>query len=181
MFKKRNISLLAVSFVLGYAFFYLLGGHVLAAIFAVLWFDKIIIGLSGIVHKFGIEFTTIATILMGIIYGPVIAFAMIIIIVPILYGLRYMLLPLVPPEWPLFVPSPQNLVEALGAAVAGLLAGFPLLTIFLAVFMVKEIAYVVTDRIIGKPPDLIYPVVNFIFNLLIIINLGGFFLGLVGL
>ena len=141
MFRKRNIILLLPSFVLGYAFFYLLGGHVLAAIFAVLWFDKIIIGLSGIVHKFGIEFTTIASILMGIIYGPVIAFAMIIIVVPILYGIRYVLLPIAPPEWPLFVPSPQNLVEALGAAAAGLLVGFPLLTIFIAVFIIKEIEF----------------------------------------
>jgi hypothetical protein len=181
MFRVRNVGLLALSFILGYAFFYLLGGHVIAAIFAVLWFDKVIIGLSGIVHKFGIEFTTIATILMGIIYGPIIAFVMSIIILPMLYGIRYILLPIAPPEWPLFVPSPQNLVEALGAAAAGLLAGFPLLNIFIAVFIIKEIAYIVTDRIIGKPPDLIYPVVNFIFNLLIIINLGGFFLGLVDL
>jgi hypothetical protein len=181
MLKIRNVGLMALSFVLGYAVFYLLGGHVLAAIFAVLWFDKTIIGLSGIVHKFGIEFTTIATILMGIIYGPIIAFVMSIILLPVLYGIRYVLLPIAPPEWPLFVPSPQNLVEAIGAAIAGMLAGFPLLTIFLAVFIVKEIAYVVADRAIGKPPDIIYPVVNFVFNLLIILNLGGFFLGLVGL
>ena len=181
MFKTRNIGLLALSFILGYGIFYLLGGHILAAIFAVLWFDKVLIGVSGIVHKFGIEFTTIATILMGLIYGPIIAFVMSIIILPVLYGIRYVLLPIAPPEWPLFVPSPQNLVEAIGAAVAGLLVGFPLLTIFLAVFVIKEVAYVIADRLIGKPPDIIYPVVNFVFNLLIVFYLGGFFLGLVGL
>jgi len=172
---------MVLSFVLGYALFYLIGGHILAAIFAVLWFDKVLIGLSGIIHKFGIEFTTIATILMGIIYGPIIAFVMSIIILPILYAIRYILVPLVPPEWPLFVPSPQNLVEAIGAAVAGLLMNFPLLTIFIGVFIIKEIAYVIVDRVIGKPADIIYPMVNFVFNLLIVINLGGFFLSLVGL
>lgn len=181
MFSKKNIIFLVLSIVLGYGLFYLIGGHVLAAIFAVLWFDKVIIGTAGIPHKFGVEFTTIATILMGIIYGPVIAFFLTLILLPILYGLKYVLLPLTPPSWPLFVPSPQNFVDAIGAAAAGLLGGFPLLLIFLGAFIIKEIAYVIVDISIGKPPDVIYPFVNFIFNLLIVLKLGDFFLGLVGL
>lgn len=181
MFSKKNIVFLVLSFIVGYAVFYLIGGHVLAAIFSVLWFDKIIIGTAVLPHKFGVELTTIATILMGIIYGPVIAFFLTLILLPILYGLKYVLLPLTPPEWPLFVPSPQNLVDAIGAAVAGLLMGFDLLIIFIGVFIIKEITYLIVDFSIGKPPDVIYPGVNFIFNLLIVLKLGEFFLGLVGL
>ncbi len=180
-FGIRNIIFLVLSIVLGYLGFYLIGGHVLAAIFAVLWFDKVIIGTAGLPHKFGVELTTIATILMGIIYGPVLAFVLTMILLPVLYGLKYILLPLSPPSWPLFVPSPQNLVDAIGAAAAGIFAGFDLLILFLGVFIIKEIAYLAVDFMIGRPPDVIYPFVNFVFNILIVLNMGSFFLGLVGL
>lgn len=179
MLGKRNIILLSLTLVLGFAALYLIN-PLIAVIYAVLWVDKIPLGILS-VHKFGIELTTIATVMLGIIFGPVIAFIFTIVAIPVIYGLRYTLLPLSPPEWPLFVPSPQNLVEAIGAAVAGLLADQSFLVIFVGVWIAKEITYVIFDRFSGKPFDMIYPVFNGIFNAILIVYFGSFFLGMVGL
>ncbi len=179
MTKRNNVKYLILSLVAVFLVLYIINPFI-AIIYAVLWFDKIILGI-GPVHRFGIELTTIATVMLGIIFGPVIAFIFTIISVPILYGLRYMLIPSSPPEWPLFTPSPYNFVEAIGAAVAGILAQQSFLLIFIGVWIAKEIIYVAVDRLAGKPPDIVYPVFNAIFNAVLIIYLGKFFLGLVGL
>ena len=179
MFRKKNILYLFLSLVIGFAALYIISPF-LAVIYAVLWFDKIILGI-GPVHTFGIELTTIATVLLGIIFGPVIAFIFTIVFIPFFYTLKYMLLPLPQPEWPFFVPSPYNLVEAIGAATAGVLAQQSPLIVFVGVWIIKEITYVIVDKFTGKPPDIVYPVFNAIFNAVMIVYFGSFFLGLVGL
>lgn len=179
MLKKKNILLLALSLVIGFLVLYLIN-PLIAIIYAVLWFDKVLLGI-GPVHSFGIELTTIATVMLGVIFGPVFAFIFTIVSIPFFYTLKYTLLPLPHPDWPFFIPSPYNFIDAAGAAIAGFLAQQPMLIIFVAVWFSKEIIYAIVDRLAGKPFDMVYPVFNGIFNAVLIVYFGSFFLGLVGL
>ena len=179
MFKKKNILFMFISLIAGYSLFYFFD-VTLAAIFLVIWFDKVFLGMLGIVRCFGIEFTTIATILLGITHGPLFAFVFALIVIPIMHGIKYLFLPLPHPEWPLFVPSPYNFVDALGAAIAGFLASSPILYILIAVLIIKDITYALADKLFfSKPPEVIYAIGNFIFNFIIILQFGSFFLELI--
>jgi hypothetical protein len=179
MFRKRNFLFLVLSLAVGYLIFHLFNAA-LAAIFLVLWFDKVFLGMTGIVRYFGIEFTTIATILLGIVFGPLVAFVFSLIVIPILHGIKYLFLPLPPPEWPLFVPSPYNFIDALGAAIAGFLSSYPIIYILIPVLILKDIIYSAVDMaLFSKPPEIMYAIGNFIFNLIIIINFGNFFTGMI--
>ena len=179
MFKKRSILFLVLSLVGGYLMLHIFD-VTLAAIFLVLWFDKVFLGMVSVVKYFGIELTTIATILLGITYGPLIGFVFALIVIPIMHGIKYLFLPLPPPEWPLFVPGPYNFVDALGAAIAGFLASYPILYILIPVLIVKDISYAAVDRLFfSKPPEVIYAIGNFIFNLVIIFQFGNFFLEMI--
>lgn len=179
MFKKRNIIFLVLFLLVGYVLLRIFDAA-LAAIFLVLWFDKVFLGMIGVIRYFGIEFTTIATILLGITHGPLIAFVFALVVIPILHGMKYLFLPLPPPEWPLFVPSPYNFIDALGAAIAGFLSSYPILYILIPVLIVKDITYAAVDNLFfSKPPEVLYAIGNFIFNIIIILNFSNFFLGMI--
>lgn len=143
----------------------LIGGLSLALIFLLLAFDKTVLGMAGILRRVGIEFTTILTIFLGILHGPVFAFFFTIITVPLFHAIKFFFLPM-QPDWPLFVPAPYNVVDAIGASLAALLKGLVVGQIMLAVITAKIILYAVVDRFAyGRPPDLLGAVTYFAFNM----------------
>ena len=179
---KKRLLLLAGSFVFGSLLLYVLGGPGLAAIYAILWADKVLLGFAGVIRYAGIEFTTMVTILTGMLFGPVLAFIFIIIVIPILHAIKFIALPLYEPDWPLFVPHYYNFVDAIGASVAGMAAGLPLLWIMILVLIARGIMYPFIDfYLLDKGINFFTIPPTAIFNLLLAWYLGGFFLGLVGL
>jgi hypothetical protein len=175
-----KLPILALTLIIGTAFFYILGGTVLALVYAILWVDKIIIGMVGTVRYLGIEFTTIATVIIGISYGPVNAFIFSIVMIPLLHAAKYIFLPLPQPEWPYFIPHPNNVVDALGAAFAGVFAGLPLLFNTLIVVFLKDVGYALSERyMIGKPIDYFSAIMYLVFNALLAIQFGPAIMALV--
>lgn len=179
---KRSILALFSTLFIGFFLIYLIWGFPLAAIYAILWIDKILIGAIGAVRYIGIEFTTIATVLLGFLYGPVFSFLFALISLPVLHAMKYIFLPMPPPEWPFFVPSPYNLIDAFAAIAASFLAWLPFLHAVLIVVLLKDIGYAVVEKLmINKPVDVISAITYIIFNLVIAAHFGSFFLGLVGM
>src|SRR3989338_6367962 len=125
--SNTNVIALFSTLFVGFLAIYLIWGFPLAVIFAILWIDKVLIGAIGAVRYIGIEFTTIATVLLGFLYGPVFSFLFALISLPVLHAMKYIFLPLPQPEWPFFVPSPYNLIDAMAALIASFLAGLPFL------------------------------------------------------
>src|SRR3989338_8436955 len=121
----NKLYALVISSLVGFGIFSLFSGLLLGIIFLIIWVDKIILGIMGIPGRFGIEFVTISTILLGLEYGPVIGFLFAIIIIPVVEGAKSKMTGL-PAEWPPFVPSPDHAVDALVAVLASFLGGFSL-------------------------------------------------------
>lgn len=150
----------------GIGLFYLIGGIPLALIYFIIWFDKSIIGLGGLIGRFGIELVTIPAVALGLLYGPVLAFLFLIIILPIVYAVKHLLLG-TQSEWPLFVPSFWNLGHAIGGALAGLLMGMDIFLIFLIVLVAENIVFFIYELGSQRPMDFIWAAGNIIFNLVI--------------
>ncbi|MBI4019488.1 MAG: hypothetical protein HY364_04505 [Candidatus Aenigmarchaeota archaeon] len=160
----------------GAALLYLLGGIALAAVYAILWIDKIVLGMLGPIRYLGVEFTTLATIILGISYGPLPAFLFSIIVIPLLHSSKYLFLPLPQPEWPFFIPHPNNIVDAIGALCAGILwvIGIKELLILTAiVVIIKDAGYGISEKMMfGKPVDYFSAAMYLIFNCLLIFQFG---------
>lgn len=177
---RNKFALVALTLALGAVAFYFLAGIALGVIFALLWIDKIIIGSIPVVRKFGVEVTTIATIFLGIVYGPVIAFVFSLVFIPALHAIKFIILPM-PSEWPLFVPSPYNVADAIGAAIAGLLQSQAFMLIMVAVLISKILVYAFVDRIfLSKPVDIIGAVGMTAFNLMVMLPIAGYFASVTG-
>ncbi len=177
---RNKLALAALTLALGAAVFYLLAGIALGVIFALLWIDKIAIGSIPVVRKFGVEITTITTIFLGIAYGPVIAFFFSLVFIPALHAIKFIILPM-PSEWPMFVPSPYNVADAIGAAIAGLLQSQALMLIMAAVLISKILVYAFVDRVfLSKPVDVIGAVGMTLFNLALILPIAGYFASVTG-
>ena len=156
---------------------YVIGGVTLAVIFMLLAFDKIILGLTGMLRRIGIEITTILTIFLGLLHGPVFAFFFTLLLVPFFHAIKFFFVPL-QPDWPLFVPAPYNVADAAGAAVAALLKDLAVTHIMLVVILVKIILYAVADRFMyEKPVDVVGAVTYFAFNMLIVGSFAAFLVG----
>ncbi len=151
----------------------------LAVLFAIIWVDKTIISAFGIIRYFGVELTTVTSVIMAIFYGPVFAFIFILVSTPVLHALKYVFLPLPQPEWPLFVPSPYNIVDALGALVAGFLAPFSLLINLLVTAIAKDFFFALAEKfMLSKPVDIISAITSIVFNLVAAYPFGIFVMGL---
>lgn len=174
------ITYLIIAMAVGFLLSFFLSGIVLAVIFLFIWLDKSIIGYAGFLHRFGIEITTITTVFLGLLFGPVFAFFFTLIVIVVVHGFRHLAFPSAPTEWPPFVPYPYNFIDAAGAMVAALVR----LSIFqtlLIVLLVKVVLYIVIDRIVfGKPPDFVGGVTNVVFNLAIFLPLSQFFISITG-
>ncbi len=162
---SKGVGLLLLALVAGFLIL-LVFDFRLAVMYAILWADKTIISAFRIIRYFGVELTTVISVIMAMIYGPIFAFIFILVSTPILHGLKYVFLPMPPPEWPLFVPSPYNIVDALGALVAGLLAPLQLFYALLATAIAKDFFFALSEKfMLSKPVDVISAVTSIAFNL----------------
>ncbi len=179
---KYRLLLLTGSFILGALIFSALGGPGLGIIYALLWFDKVILGFAGVIRYFGIEFTTLCTILTGLLYGPVLALIFIITVIPFFHAVKFIALPLYEPDWPLFVPHYYNVVDAIGAAIAGMLIGWPMVWVMAIVLIARGIMYPVIDfYLLDRGVNFFTIPPTAVFNLLLVWYFGSFFAGLAGL
>lgn len=177
--KTNKILLLPLTLIAGVALFYAIGGPVLAAVYALIWIDKILI--ISTLKYFGIELTTAATLMLGIAYGPAAAFAFGIVVIPLLHSMRFVLLPLPPPDWPLFVPHPNNVVDALGGAVAGALTTLPFLYLAIVVTLLKDIGYALSEGVVlGRPINVFSAVMYLLVNAAIAYQFGPAILAFIG-
>lgn len=152
----------------------------LAIIFAFLWIDKIIISAFGAVRYFGVELTTVLGVILAMLYGPWFAFIFLLFLIPLLHAFKYLFLPLPQPEWPLFVPSPYNIVDALGALVAGFLTPFSFLIKVFITAVAKDIFFAFAEKfMISKPVDILTAVTSVVFNMLVGYPFGLFILAVI--
>ncbi|MBI4019312.1 MAG: hypothetical protein HY364_03580 [Candidatus Aenigmarchaeota archaeon] len=154
------------SLLVGSVIFFLLGGASAVVIFFMIWFDKIVLR-SVTPSILGIELTTISTILMGITLGSVTAFILAIVVMPILEGVKMLLVP-TPSEVPPFIPTPYHLLDGLVAAVAPLFVWLPFYGI-VALLLAGKLALdaAIDIFVFSKPFDVISGATTFIFNLII--------------
>ncbi|MBI4173812.1 MAG: hypothetical protein HY519_03780 [Candidatus Aenigmarchaeota archaeon] len=178
----RKLAVLAGSLLLGALISFLAGGVGLAAIYVIMWFDKVILGFAGIVRWIGIDFTTIATVMLGMAFGPWFAFFYTIIVIPVFHAVKFIALPLYEPEWPLFIPHYYNFIDAIGAALAGMFAWSGIFWAAIVVMFARMILYSMVDYyLLEKGVNVFIIPQNFIFNLLLVWYYGKFFAGLAGI
>lgn len=137
-------------------------GLKLLAIYMLIWVDKIVIGLFRPLRIFGFELTTLASVFAAVFYGPFVAFVLTLLIFTFLQSLRYLVFPIQPPDFPLFVPNKDSIIYALGGLVAGFLsAQFQLIVIYTVLF--KSGVYAITDIIILRKPTYVITLAGIIF------------------
>ena len=179
---ERKTMFVLASLAAGFLIFFVSKGIALGIIFALLWFDKVIIGVFEPLRYLGIDLTTMATVLLALAYGPFFALVFCIIVIPILHAIKHVIIPDMESQWPIFIPSPYDGVNAFGALVAGLVAGWPLIAIMFVTLFAKYAAYAFVDlALYGRPVDFVSAFTNFLFNMLLTLYAGRFFLGLVGI
>lgn len=162
---SKGVGFLLLTLIIGFVVFYLLDFK-LAILFVVLWVDKTIISAFRIIRYFGVELTTVASVIMAMFYGPWFAFVFILVSTPVLHALKYIFLPMPQPEWPLFVPSPYNIVDALGALVAGFLAPLELFYALVLTAVAKDIFFAAAEKfMLSKPIDVISAITSIAFNI----------------
>ena len=178
--EMNKILYFIIALVVGSAVSFFIGGVALAAIFFMIWLDKGIIGYGDILHKMGIEITTIAAVFLGILFGPVFAFFFAIISIVLAHGITALLFPDAPSEWPPFIPHPYNAIDAIGA-VAASMTGISLFNTLLIVLLVKSALFLVFNMLaLGKPPNFLGVLVNVVFNVLVFVPLAGLFIAVTG-
>ena len=122
-------------------------------VYALIWIDKILIGVIRPARFVGIETTTTASIIMAIFYGPAVSFFSVLFLFTFLQSIRYFIFPLRPPDYPLFVPNKDSIIYAAGAALAGILNLYDFATIIIIVLVFKSFIYGITDFLVQKKPD----------------------------
>ena len=162
---RRKALFLIGSLIIGFLILYGFGSFAIGIAFALIWFDKVIIGVFEPVRYVGVELTTAGTVLLALALGPVNAFLISLVIIPVLHAVKHIALPIGDPEWPLFLPSPYDAVNALGAAAAGLVAGLPLFWVIAITALAKVLFYAIADtQILRKPIDFMGGVTTVVFN-----------------
>jgi hypothetical protein len=175
---SKGVVLLVLTLVSGFAAFSVFDPR-LAILFALLWVDKTVISAFGAIRYFGVELTTVTSVILATLYGPFFAFIFLIVLIPVLHGLKYILLPLPTPEWPLFVPSPYNIVDAVGALVAGLLVPLSFFINLLVTAVSKDILFAFAARLtMSKPVNVLSAITSVVFNMFVGYPFGLFILGL---
>lgn len=175
----KGVMFLILTLIAGFVIFAIIDLR-LAILFAFLWVDKTIISAFGAIRYFGVELTTVISVILAMLYGPWFAFIFILVLMPVLHGLKYLFLPLPQPEWPLFIPSPYNIVDALGALVAGFLTPFSLLLKVFITALAKDIFFAFAEKfMISKPVDILSAVTSVVFNMLVGYPFGIFILSII--
>ncbi len=174
------IAYMIIAMGAGFLLSYFLSGIALALIFLLIWVDKAIIGYTGILHRFGIELTTVTTVFLGLLFGALFAFVFSLVVIVLAHGFKRISFPSMPGEWPPFVPYPYNFIDAVGAATAAIVK-MSVLPALLIVLAVKVVLYIIVDRMaFGKPPDFIGGMTNVVFNLAVFLPISQFFIAATG-
>lgn len=152
----------------------------LGILFAILWIDKTLISAIGPIRYFGVELTTVIGVIVAMLYGPWFAFIFLIILIPVLHGFKYVFLPMPPPEWPLFVPSPYNIVDALGALFSGFLVPFGFFINLFLTAVGKDIMFAFAEKfMISKPVNVLAAITSVVFNMVVAYPFGLFLLTII--
>jgi hypothetical protein len=175
---RTKYLLIPLSLVFGLIFFGFFG-LALAAIFALIWFDKILLWFLG---SFGIELTTISMLLIGISYGPFVGFFFVLLVLPLLEGMKTFYLPVAQSDWPAFVPTPYHLLDGVIVTLAWFMKDNPLLLIMVVALLVKYPSTAMIDNyFIGKPPNLLRLLLAIVFNLILVVYLSDVFVNIMSL
>jgi len=165
--------------------FYFWKGLPLVIIFAVLWIDKAVLSHLKIHGEFGIELFTIPVILSGIIYGPFFGFFFGFLIFSLIGGLVEMLSWFIsqPFEvgWPPIIPSPESFIIGLMGLTAGLLNELPFILIVLIATVMRNILAPAWQRITTDEPIRIAYALNVVYNMALVVVIGGYLLKVTGL
>lgn len=165
--------------------FYFYVGPALAVIFTIIWVDKALIPLLKFAGNFGFELATIPMALVGIVYGPVFGFVFGFLIVTFVGGILYMISWKISPPidigWPPLVPSPDNLIDGLVAAVAGSLAGLPFIMAMTIAIFSKAAFVSVKQQLMEGYVNFFERAMNFAINFLIVWYFQAHFLAIVSL
>jgi len=162
--------LIPLNLVFGFIFFGLFG-LALAIIFAIIWFDKSVLWFF---NSLGIELTTIAMIMIGIIYGPLVGFFFALVVLPVLEGMKTFYLPAASGGWPPFIPQPYHVLDGMVAAIAWFMKDSPLFLIMLvAVFLKCPATGLIDEFVVGKPANILKLIISGIFNMAMVFYLNG--------
>ena len=179
MSQARNLVMAAFSIgVLGLSFAF--WGFRGAFIISLLMFDKYILGLLKIPGALGIEFVTLSSVLSGIVFGPLNGFIISAFLPPVLDGIR-MVVSYMGEEVMPFVPSRDNFIDGIAAAISGSLSFLPFIAAISIGTVSKKILSVVTGIILMHEEEKFLLTANALPNIVFTIAAGyviGSFLGL---
>ena len=142
----------------GIILFFVLGGWMLALAYILIWIDKMPLrlfyiktGLDAILY---IEFITISTIFIGLHYAPVTAFLFMFLVPLALNSIRQFMMP-ADIGGGFIVPSFDNIIDGVLAAVMQLMKNMGLVTIMLIVQVIKHPLHIKFERTAdpSKPPE----------------------------
>ncbi len=140
-------------------------GYHLAAAFFISWLSKVLSGYTRRgTESFGIEFMTVSVVLVGVHYGPTIAFVFGFVVLAIIDVISWLINPPFEAMWPPLIPGPDTLIDGLIGVVAGIIGNsLPFTFAVLVCVIIKNILVPLKDSLIYGMP--IKPV--FIFNIVI--------------
>lgn len=182
-----KVAIAAAVAIGGTAFALLIGGQLLALLFALLCVDKILFArYLQWAGELGFELVTIPTILAGVIFGPVGGFFFGFVALAVLGDLlQWSFAPPFEPGWPPFIPSIDTFIAGLVAASAALLYPFlGFVAVVVAGVFIKNIIYQIKDAAFGAEITAMSVVgmkfwMNLGFNILVALILSAYFVGLV--
>lgn len=165
------LLLIPLSLVIGIFIYFLIGGYILAIVFFLIWLDNLVLRFL-IPGMTGIEFITLGTVLAGIVAGPTVGAILMFITIPLIGGIRSVILPSMS-DIPPFVPAPANIIDALVAFTAGYLSHAPLTLLLPLLLLLKILANARIEKTIyDKPINITEAVAKFIFNVIFIYFFG---------
>jgi len=147
-------------------------------VYLLVWIDKIILGLFRLFRYVGIETTALATVVAAMFYGPLFSFILILALFTVLQSVRYLIVPISVPEYPLFVPNPDSVIYASGGIIAAFALPLGLGATLLLVVASKYIVYILADLLLRKPPHLPALIGGMLFNAIVMIPTGFLLIGL---
>jgi len=148
---------------------YFYGGFLLAALFFLIWFDEVVFSILKVPAIVGLEFATLASVVLGLNFGPVAAFVFLVVYKPITRTLRQLWVSYADENESPFAPSAEELVFFLISLLAMFFAFVPFLFLFMFLVIVKDVLVLLSDIYIDGEldPYTLNMVPNFFFNLFI--------------
>ncbi|MBI4896139.1 MAG: hypothetical protein HY832_01170 [Candidatus Aenigmarchaeota archaeon] len=178
---RTRILVLFVSLILASATIVLFPRVPILVVLALFWLDKMGVEFFSIISYLGAEIVTFATVILGLMFGPVAALIIGIVFITAFHSCKFLIIPM-PTRWPMFVPSPTDIIHAIGGCIAGFLVGLPFFSAFIIVIGIKTVLFAFYDLYWkGKPIDFVAAGLNIIFNLLFYVLVGVSLLTMMGL